>query len=147
MPVSVKNLLTGFHGKVPASKFGYFPKISGTRVVWVEWVNGDKWIVYVNNLKTGSTNRLLPSKKDQFYPSIDCTRVVWDQIYNGMYTVFIKNLTTGVIAKISSLSLSTGYFPDISDNIVVWEHPDPSINRERIYIKNLSTGISGRLTP
>lgn len=102
--VYLKNLATGktvklFRSSHYNSNFG----ISGNRMVFEQSIKIDvpndepleKKTVYVKNLKTGSTGRVLLSTKNQESPVISGNMVLWNQeLSSGHYHIYYKNLLT-----------------------------------------------------
>ena len=68
------------------------PAIDGARIVWQQDSSGHQ-AVYVKNIKTGNSGKVLTSTHNQVKPSISGTRVVWSQEdTTNHWNIYIKNL-------------------------------------------------------
>jgi beta propeller repeat protein len=141
---------------VKTSNVGYYqykiqenPDISGNIVVYrkTTYPGTGSWsmddpvtsIVYWKNIATGSTAKVRSTTTKQWNPKISGTRVIWQEGgIHGPYSIYVKNLATGTIGKITS---SSDYGSvDISGTRVIWE-----LNNH-LYLKNLATGSGGIVT-
>jgi hypothetical protein len=129
-----KNIATGSSGRVTSSNAKqWHPKISGTRVMWLEGGNYGPYTLYVKNLATGAMGKITSLKYRSSY-DISGTRVMWE-FNNHLY---VKNLATGSGGIVTSGSI---YNPAISGVRVVWT----DLSLDRVYVKNIQTGATGSI--
>lgn len=160
--VYVKNLLTGKYGKVGRCGTDSDPKIIGTKVLWASHgINGGSLGVptydttlYLTNLATGSTRKILTSSHYDYYHDFSGNRVVYNEaiMTGGDYMdpeiktiVYTKNLITGAVSKILTSKLDQ-YSPVISGSLCLWVQ-SLSTGQNMIYYKNFATGKYGKFTP
>lgn len=141
---------------VKTSNVGYYqykiqedPDVSGNIVVYrkTTYPGTGSWamdnpvtsVVYWKNIATGSTDKVRTTTTKQWNPKISGSRVIWQEGGNyGPYSLYVKNLATGVISKVTSSSDRDNI--DISGTRVIWEF------NNHLYLKNLATGSSGIVT-
>jgi beta propeller repeat protein len=97
--------------------FGH-PRVSGTRAVWHDFVNGQHDI-FTRVLPNGPIQQLTTNNRDQMNPAIDGNLVVWEDYRNGNADIFGEIVggppeTAIVAAKGRQVS------PSVSGNRVAW---------------------------
>ena len=118
--ISWRNLVTGAGGNLNIKGSSNFPKISGSRVVWINdyytEILGDLITVYEKNLVTGSLVTVnVQHGSGQYYPmaAISGVNVVWTAWNEGMY-VYWKNVLTGTGGRVQPSS--TTIYPKLIDS-------------------------------
>jgi beta propeller repeat protein len=113
------------------------PAIDGTRIVWQQDTLGHP-AIYVKNLASGQSARVLKTEKSQKSPDISGVRVVWIQEdFPNQWVIYVKNLKTGKITRVRK-SNQNQQNPSINGDRIVWQQR--SFGIETIYVKNLATG-------
>ncbi len=151
--IYMKNLVTGYTGRVSLStKNQYNPSISGTRVVWEQRDTTGHSSIYYKNIAFSGSYKVFKTTNSQFSPDISGTRIVWNQLTGNLKTVYVKNMATGKISILTyNSSLQYSIFnsapaPYIDGTRVVWEQTNSS-GKSVFYVKNLITGVVGKITP
>ncbi|MHC4221216.1 MAG: hypothetical protein ACYST9_02245 [Planctomycetota bacterium] len=109
--------------------------ISGEKVAWQEWRNGNNDI-YGYNLETETEFPICTDANHQYSPSIDGNIVVWADSRNGNSDIYAYDINTTTEFPICIDSAGQGS-PEISNNIVVWT--DVRNGNYDIYGYNLDT--------
>jgi len=138
------------------------PKIYGRNVVFPEGVSSYGVNIYLYNIDTKTTSRLVDGPGDHYYPQIWENLVVWTDTRNGGTSmsqenadVFMMDLTTGVETPICTNPASQPSPAAIWGTKVVWpdcrNDPDyPNVpSRARnwdLYMYDISTGTETQLT-
>lgn len=143
----LKNLATGYKGKVMASSQNQFDsKISGSHVVWRQVDSSGHSSIYYKNVITGNVGKVLVSTKNQYDPDISGGLIVWTEIEGGVSNIQYKNIFTGEHGSVSP-SANNQISPAISGTRVVWMQkkqltgPPKYLNYKWvIYVKNIKTG-------
>ncbi len=117
--IYMKDLSTGIEQPVttdPADQ--YRPAVSGNRVVWMDYRNGN-WDVYMKDISTGVETQLTNDMANQSWPDIDGDLVVWKDARNGGEDIFRMHLGTGIVEMLTQDSASQK-MPLISGSITAW---------------------------
>ncbi|MBI4837631.1 MAG: fibronectin type III domain-containing protein [Nitrospirae bacterium] len=119
----------------------YIPSISGNRVVWEDYRNGDSDI-YMYDISTGVETRVISDSSDQYAPSISGDRIVWTDYRNGNSDIYMYDISTGVETQITR-DAADQWLPAISGDSVIWLD-NRNVNWD-IYMYNVSKGIESRI--
>jgi beta propeller repeat protein len=93
--IYAKNVSTGVEYAV-CTDMGdqYAPTVSGSRVFWQDYRNGN-WDIYMKDLSTGIETRLTTNTSAQSWPGASGDFVVWKDQRNGDEDIYMKHLPTG----------------------------------------------------
>jgi len=119
-----------------------YPAISGDRIVWQDYRNGN-WDVYLYDLSTGTETPITTNFSNQWSPAISGDRIVWQDYRNGNTDIYLYDLSTGTEIPITTNS-SDQYNPAISGDRIVWQ--DYRNGNWDVYLYDLSTGTETQIT-
>lgn len=121
------------------------PDISGKRVVWQDFRNGNHDI-YMYDLGTKKEKRITSNGVGQTIPKISGTRIVWIDDRNGLLNddIYLYDLSTNTERQITT-DPGRQWFPSISGMRVVWS--DDRHGGSDVYLYDLRTGTEARVTP
>ncbi len=103
------------------------PAISGDRIVWEDFRNGD-WDIYMYDLATGTETQITTDPASQYGPAISGDRIVWVDRRNGNRDIYMYDLTSGTESQITT-DPAEQELPKISGDRIVWiEGPGRDLN-------------------
>ncbi|MHC4278190.1 MAG: RCC1 domain-containing protein, partial [Planctomycetota bacterium] len=119
-----------------------YPAISGDRIVWEDFRNGNKDI-YMYDLSTATETRITTDPLNQVFPDISGERIVWQDGRNlSDFDIYMYDLSTATETRITT-DTSHQRAPAISGDRIVW---DDNRNNGDIYMYDLSTATETRIT-
>ena len=105
-----------------STDFG-FPRISGSRVVWNDFVNGNHDI-FTRVLPTGPIHQLTTHGTDQMNPAIDGNTIVWEDYRNGNADIYSTTIggacPPACTAQPITMAKGRQVGPSVSGNVVAW---------------------------
>ncbi len=101
----------------------YAPAISGDRIVWEDWRNGNLDI-YLYDLATNTERQITTDRNDQVRPAIAGDLIVWEDWRNGNCDIYLYDLATNTEHRITT-NLWGDSFPAVSGKKIVWIREDP----------------------
>ena len=125
------------------------PRIDGDLIVWTDGRNGTDDI-YLYNIATAATTRITDNPAHQNGPDISGHRIVWTD-WRSTRNTYVYDLDSPV-ANGTAVDPSpyVQYSARISGNRVVWTDwrngSDTGNSNSDIYARNLSTGMTARIT-
>jgi beta propeller repeat protein len=117
------------------------PAISGNRIVWEDYRNGDADI-YMYDISTGIETQITNNLVDQYNPAISGSRIVWQDERNGNTDIYMYDISTGVETQVTT-DTADQWAPAISGNHIVWE--DYRNDTSGVYMYDISTGIGTQI--
>ncbi|MDO8283313.1 MAG: thrombospondin type 3 repeat-containing protein [Thermodesulfovibrionia bacterium] len=118
------------------------PHISGNRIVWEDWRNGNGDI-YMYDISTGIETQITSNTSSKWSPHISGNRIVWSDWRNGNGDIYMYDISTGIETQITSNEFEQAW-PSISGNRIVWS--DWRNGNSDIYMYDISTGIETQIT-
>ena len=112
----------------------YFPKISGTNVIW-----DTKNSVYVKNLDDQSLQIIGSDQYANFYSSIDGNNIVYQSKRSESFDIYLYNLKTKTETRLTN-SYQNDESPTINGNIVSWRRQN-NAGRYDIHYMNIKSAI------
>jgi len=94
-------------------------EISGDRIVWEDYRNGDADI-YLYSAGSGIETRITNDSSDQKYPVISGDNIAWLDYRNGAPEIYLYNLQTSALTTVTNSS-TPKMNPAMSGSIIVWE--------------------------
>ena len=114
-----------------------YPAISGDKVVWMDYRNGNSDI-YMYDLSTGNETPVCVNSANQDYPAISGDKIVWMDTRSGNWDIYMYDLSAGNETPIC-VAPGTQEWPAISGDIVVWmDYRNGKIDPD-IYAYGIST--------
>ncbi len=118
------------------------PAISGDRIVWSDFRNGNADI-YMYDISTGDETQITTNVSDQYNPAISGDRIVWLDYRNGNADIYMYDISADSEDPIIEDSAGQ-YNPAISGDLVVWE--DYRNGNADIFMYDISTGDETQIT-
>ena len=124
------------------------PRISGNRVVWMDYRNGN-WDIYEKDLPAGPERRLTTNPGDDEFPDISGDIVAWRSYQNGQWDIHWMNLANGV-EHAATNDAAYQESVRISGSLLVWmdgrSDPNPaSPSAYDLYMEDLNTGVQTKI--
>jgi len=119
-----------------------FPAISGDKIVWVDWRNGNADI-YLYDLSTNTERAITTNPAEQRYPDISGDKIVWDDYRNGNTDIYLYDLSTNTERRITT-DPAEQFMPSISGDKIVWI--DGRNGTEDTYLYDLSNNTERQIT-
>jgi beta propeller repeat protein len=158
--IHVYDLTTREETVIPGTSKAAFPKISGDRVVWVDYRNGflDAGEIYMYDLKTNTERPIAVGPGVRSDPAISGDRIVWlqkdDPAGDAPYSIRLYDLSDGTARQITGdtarpiVSESSAALYDnvaISGNWIVWTDTRNG-GLADVFVYDLATGAERQLT-
>ena len=137
-----------------------FPAVSGQRVVWQDFRNGN-WDIYLADLDAGTETRLATGPAPQVKPHIDGDRVVWlelsdepfppftDAVFAGVHLADLDAGTQRLVATVVVIPWEApSEAPRLDGNRIVWtDRQDTETFNANVYVDDLGTGTTTQVSP
>ncbi|MDO8240358.1 MAG: GLUG motif-containing protein [Candidatus Moranbacteria bacterium] len=121
----------------------YNPAISGDKIIWQDYRNGN-YDIYLYNLTTQTETRITTDSSHQYEPAISGDKIIWQDYRNGNADIYLYNLTTQTETQITTNG-STQSSPAISGDKIIWQDYRNSNNSD-IYLYDLATQTETQIT-
>ncbi len=118
------------------------PDVSGDRIVWDDYRNGNSDI-YMYDISTEIETRITTNTANQYGPAISGDRIAWMDYRNGPRDIYMYDISTGIETRITT-NTADKYTPAISGDRIVWH--DYRNGNWDIYMYDISTEIETRIT-
>ena len=140
--IYMKDLSSGVESRLTSNGTNQFqPAIYGDRVAWVDVRNGNRDI-FIKDLVSGDTTAVVSNSSEQLRPRLYSDTLGWEEFTGplaGPSEVNIKNLTSGLVSKMSSSSQADSV--DLWANWVGWRDRSTGV-----WVKDLLTGIDSHVS-
>ena len=126
------------------------PDISGDRIVWADWRNGNADI-YMYDFVAGIESRVTSDGNNQSYPAIDGNKIVWgdNRNPNRVSDIYVYDLENQTETRITDNKPTWALYPAISGNKIIWwdiRSTEIKLGVSSIHMYDLETQVESQVT-